>query len=72
MTIKPNNTCIGQAGSSQQFKEPFKGGGHGGGTKSLLAGEAASLLSESSASAGVPKQSQDSPGQLIRASGGDQ
>ncbi len=72
MTIKPNNTCIGQAGSSQQFKEPFKGGGHGGGTEALLAGEAASLLSESAAAVGVAKQSQNSPGQVIWTGGPDQ
>ena len=56
MTNKPNNICIGQEGSRQQFKEPLKGSGHGCGREAFLSGESAGSRGQSGASARVVEQ----------------
>ncbi len=72
MTNKPNNICIGQEGSSQQFKEAFKSGDHGGDRKAFLSGEEASPLSEGTAPVGVAEQGENSLGQAVWSASRDQ
>ena len=71
MTNKPNNICIGQEGSSQQFEESLKSRDHRGDRKSFLAGESAGPGRKGSASIGVAQKSDNGLGQAVWSANGD-